>query len=210
MQKRSTRKKLHCGGYHIICIAHTNYIGVGKIGIDKRVGVCAIAIVAFRQYTEVGARKLLGCIIQVPMVNGPGTSLGVSKKSIGLSGRRWRWFKLRQKMRIGKKQPTYIARIVDNFLEISTKTSTTSHTCMTFTPRRLIFFVGPIHFGNYYWRKISNRLYLLVPFLFKNLVTVGTAKPTGINMYGIANVWPFDRINGKTFVLRLVARSRNP
>ena len=144
------------------------------------------------------------------MIDGPRTSFGIVQESIRFALGRWFSCKLCEQIRTCKKKPAHIARVVHNLFEIGPKTVAPGSSGVAFSPRTLVFFIGPIHFCNHYGRKISNRFNLLVPLLLKHLIAIGATKPARIDMYGIADIFAFYGIKRKTFVLRLVARTRNP
>ena len=72
-----TRKDMHGGGHHIVCIAYAAYIGVGEISEDNRVGEGTVSPVGRGDACECLARIVALGILLEPMVHGPRTCLGI-------------------------------------------------------------------------------------------------------------------------------------
>ena len=58
---------MHRCGSHIVGVTHTHHIGVGEVGKDNGILICAVALVAHREIFEIGMRIVLFVILGIPV-----------------------------------------------------------------------------------------------------------------------------------------------
>ena len=62
-------------------ISDTNHIRIRKVGINHRVGIAAVVVIALRLLFKLGPWIVFQRIVLVPMVHGPGQASGSFRKA---------------------------------------------------------------------------------------------------------------------------------
>ena len=186
----------------------------------------AVSIVRGIQTGEILAGILLVGIVQIPVIDRPGTGLRVIQESgVGCAGSGVIGVKLRQQLAARENQVAHVARFVGYQLEVSAKARAFRCAGHSMSPGRTrgrtirvfreILLGCPVHLGHHDGGEVGDRTYLLVPSALELLVIhvrcVGSTavEPSRIAVHGIADILSRDGVVCVARVIGLVSQTRH-